>query len=265
MGRASATAFAEAGYQYLGRPYSEMDCQAFVERCMKDVGITLDLPGSNAWYRKMTWVGTPEECEKKFGLVPDGALLYILEQDGKEPEKYKHDGIGNASHIGICTGRRGHGAIHSSKSKGCVVESDFSGKTVKHGGWNRVGLWDAFTYGQKTDGILAGGEQPAEHSGGGQVEEWVKMEVYAENGLPVNLRKSPSKSAPQITKISVGTIVSAGPEENGWRQVRYGVDNGWMDSFYLREPDAGPDIVKVDRKELERIYDQIGDWLGLRG
>ncbi len=61
---------------YLGRSYSEMDCQKFVETCLRQVGVTLDLPGSNAWYRKMTWVGTPEECVRLFGLVPDGAFLF---------------------------------------------------------------------------------------------------------------------------------------------------------------------------------------------
>lgn len=263
MGKASATALGEAGYKYLGRSYQEMDCQQFVENCMKDVGVSLNLPGSNAWYRKMTWVGTPEECEKKFGLVPDGALLYILEQDGKEPEKYKPDKIGNASHIGICTGRRGHGAIHSSKSKGCVVESDFSGRTVKHGGWNRVGLWDAFTYGGKVDELLTG--KPAEPAGGGSMDEWVNLVVYAENGKPVNLRKAPSKSAAQVTSIPVGATVQAGPDEKGWRPVNFGGDSGWMVSSFLKEPEIGPEMVKVNRKELEQIYDTIGDWLGLRG
>lgn len=132
------------GFKYLGVPYSTMDCQAFVEKCLSDLGKRIDLPGSNAWYRMILnegWVGTPEECVKAFGKVPKGAFLFILLQDGKEPEKYKPDGIGNASHIGICTGNEGKGAIHSSFSRGCVAESEFHGKTIKNGGWNRVGLW----------------------------------------------------------------------------------------------------------------------------
>ena len=51
---------AQQGEKYLGTPYSEMDCQAFVEACLRDAGINLDLAGSNAWYRKMDWTGTPE-------------------------------------------------------------------------------------------------------------------------------------------------------------------------------------------------------------
>ena len=34
----SALEFSMAGDKYLGRSYEEMDCQAFVERCMADVG-----------------------------------------------------------------------------------------------------------------------------------------------------------------------------------------------------------------------------------
>ena len=137
----------KAGDSYLGRKYTEMDCQAFVERCLRDMGINLNLAGSNAWYRKMTWVGSPEECKKEFGGIPVGAFLFILETDGKEPEKYRKDGIGNASHMGIKTGR-GDGAIHSSKSRGCVATSVFRDRTI-NGGWNRIGLWDALDYGER--------------------------------------------------------------------------------------------------------------------
>lgn len=148
---------------YLGTPYSKMDCQAFVERCLKDIGISRNLAGSNAWYRQMTWTGTPAECIASFGKIPKGAFLFILKQDGKEPAKYKPDGIGNASHIGIYTGMSGaemcklsgvqdavkynygDGAINSSSTHKCVCTSRFAGKAIS-GGWNRIGLWDALTY-----------------------------------------------------------------------------------------------------------------------
>jgi hypothetical protein len=139
------------------------DCQAFVERCLADAGLQIDLAGSNAWYREMDWTGTPEECVALFGRVPKGAFLFILEQDGGEPPKYKPDGLGNASHIGIATGR-GEGALHSSSSRGCVAESRFAGKTVPGGGWNRVGLWlERIAY----EGIRNGGEAPVPDAAAG--------------------------------------------------------------------------------------------------
>lgn len=145
-----------AAYRQIGIPYDVMDCQAFVEECLREIGAYKNLPGSNAWYRAMNWTGTPEECARAFGRIPDGAFLFILEQNGKEPEKYKADGIGNASHIGICTGKRGKGAVHSSKSKGMVCESKFAGVAI-NGGWNRVGLWtDALDYGLDDAGTASG-------------------------------------------------------------------------------------------------------------
>ena len=155
-----AVSLSWAGDKYLGRSYKEMDCQAFIERCMADVGYRRDLAGSNAWYRAMTWTGTPEECKRVFGEIPKGAFLFILEQNGREPEKYRKDGIGNASHIGMKTGRN-DGAIHSSSSRGKVATSVFKDKTIKNGGWNRVGLLDVFDYGKSVNWVL-------EHIGIGQ-------------------------------------------------------------------------------------------------
>ena len=77
MAKVSAADLSKAGSKYLGCSYSEMDCQKFVEKCMADVGLKKDLPGSNAWYRFVTWKGTTEECKRKFGKIPEGAFLFI--------------------------------------------------------------------------------------------------------------------------------------------------------------------------------------------
>ena len=134
---------ADASFNYLGRPYSQIDCQELVEQCLEDAGWKVDLTGSNAWYRKCYhegWVGTPEECKKKFGKTPKGAFLFIHAFDGGEEKRGYHDGLGNASHIGLCTMPKGKGAVHASSTKQMVAESAYSGKTIKNGGWNKVGL-----------------------------------------------------------------------------------------------------------------------------
>ena len=149
-----ALEFSRAGFSFLGRSYEEMDCQAFVERCMKACGMNRDLGGSNSWYReclKTGWAGTPEECKQRFGLIPKGALLFILEPVGpKTPAKFREDGIGDATHMGIKTGT-GQGAIHSSHSRGGVCESKFADRTIRNGGWNRVGLLPWFDYGAQVN------------------------------------------------------------------------------------------------------------------
>lgn len=130
------------GFEKLGTPYSEMDCQAFVEWCFRKCGYNKDAAGSNAWYRFIRENGaimTPEDCVQQLGTVPKGAILFIWANDGGEEKRGYHDGLGNASHMGICTGSRGKGAIASSQSRGCVAESEFHNRSIK-GGWNRVGL-----------------------------------------------------------------------------------------------------------------------------
>ena len=144
-------ALGDVGFKYLGTPYSVMDCQEFYEKCLSDLGFKKNLAGSNAWYRYIREHGrvlTPEECVKELGCVPKGAALFIHAFDGGEEKRGYHDGLGNASHIGICTMPRGEGAIASSASRGFVAESKFKGKTIK-GGWNMVGLpnFVVFDYG----------------------------------------------------------------------------------------------------------------------
>ena len=271
----TAEALIRAAPRYLGVPYSELDCQAFVEAALKQIGISENLPGSNAWYRHMTWVGTPEECKASFGRIPKGAFLFILSHNGKEPEKYKPDGIGNASHIGIYTGLSGaemcdiaigdgvgdadrynfgNGAIHSSQSRGSVCTSNFSGKTIS-GGWNRIGLWDKICY----EDIDMG---PSDPQGGGKMT----ATVYAPTGSTVNLRKEPSTQAALVARIPVGAQVTIMDETADWAKIQYNYDQGYMMKAFLKidqqDPSPAPSsTVQVPRDWLQDVYDKIGDML----
>ncbi len=236
--KADALSFSWAGDKYIGRSYEEMDCQEFVERCLAEVGIRMDLKGSNAWWREMTWTGTPEECAKIFGSVPKGAFLFILEMDGGEEKRGYHDGKGNASHIGIKTGR-GKGAIHSSATRGCVAESEFHDKTIKNGGWNRVGLWDQMDYGKTINWLLEHmgiGSAPADPS---QEEgKIMTVTVTSPNGKPVNLRKAADKDAALVDKIPDGTeaeLLSSGEE---WSKIKAKGKTGWMMTEFLVADDS---------------------------
>ena len=216
---------AGTGFRYLGTPYESMDCQAFVEQCLRDCGLEKNLAGSNAWFREVMNNGavlTPEECVKQLGAVPPGAFLFILKNDGGEPAKYKPDGLGNADHIGLCTGQ-GEGAIHSSASRGCVAESRFAGKTI-HGGWNRVGLWNRIAY------DYAASPEP---SPGPEKPETLIATVRSENGKPVNLRRKPDKAAVLVDRFPVGTeaeLLESGPL---WSRVRIKGKTGWMMTEFL--------------------------------
>lgn len=222
--KASAVLFAAEGDQYLGTPYSEMDCQAFVETMLRGVGINRNLRGSNAWFREMDWTGTPEECKRVFGCIPLGAMLYIWQPDGA-PSRYKDD-KGNATHIGVYIGRM-DGAIHSSQSRGKVCYSKFAGKTIR-GGWNRVGLWHALDYGQKINGILNHNNPQAKEE-----QPMQTMQINCPAGETVRLRAKPSTNDAIIAKVPSGTIVQGADYDLEWSRVDYNGQTGYMMNKYL--------------------------------
>lgn len=220
-----ASAMIPYAYSYLGTPYSTMDCQAFIERCLKDIGVNVNLSGSNAWYRRMNWTGSPEECKKTFGQIPPGAFLFILEPvNGKTPERYCHDGIGDASHIGLYTGQ-GKGAVASSRKAGCVIESPFYGRTI-NGGWNRVGLWTERLSYSGTDG-----------EGAGKIKQ---ATVVADGGNYVKMRQEPSNSCNLYWEVPIGATVDVYRENgSGWANIQYGGRTGWMKTQYLSYNEDG--------------------------
>lgn len=244
----SAEKFADAGIKYLGTPYEKMDCQAFIERCMQDCGLRIDLRGSNAWYRKMDWTGSPEECVSVFGSVPTGALLFILSDDGGEVDKGYTDGKGNAEHVGIVT-HTGKGAIHSSSSKGCVCESEFHNKTIRNGGWNRIGLSTLFDYGEKVNQILSGEEVEI-------VMEYAT--VKTPDGNPVKLRPTKSTSKPYIAKIPSGETLLIQSKDGEWAEVDFDGQHGYIMQKFLDfdsdEAQTGDIKITLERKTAEGLY-----------
>lgn len=104
---------------YIGIPYSELDCQGFVEKVLADCGVRkpdgkkYNWRGTNSmWRNYYQWRGTRQEAIEKFGLIPEGAWLFHMEQDGGEIPLGYNDGLGNFKHVGIYLGDP-HGSIHS--------------------------------------------------------------------------------------------------------------------------------------------------------
>ena len=264
----SAEQFSLAGDKYLGRSYSEMDCQALVERMMADIGYKRDLGGSNSWYReclKNGWAGTPEECMKEFGSVPKGALLFIREEvSASTPAKFRDDGVGDVTHMGVKTGR-GYGAIHSSRSRGFVCTSKFRDRTIPNGGWNRIGLLPKmFDYGKAIDWAPEHSDSAPCHSGqseGSLVIEKegkpVKGTITAKSGSTVKLRQKPSSSCPIWWDIPVGTELQVVDRQESWSKCISGGLTGWMKNEFIRLegeeedlPDPDPGVILNEVKDL---------------
>ena len=93
---------------------------------------------------------------------------------------------------------------------------------------------------------------------------------------PINLRVSDSLRSPILTTVpqySIVELVAAGKE---WTRVRHEGREVYVQTVFVHpigeaSPDAAPGSeacegqITVSRKKLEALYDEIGDWLGLRG
>ena len=131
---------------YVGRKYTDLDCQAFVEEVLKDLGVRksdgtpYNWRGSNSmWRNHIRWKGTIQECMNKFGEIPLGSFLFLLKYDGGEEEKGYHDGLGNATHVGLYVGTAPLPVMDSSKGRGRV---DYCKLNV----FTHVGLMDMIDY-----------------------------------------------------------------------------------------------------------------------
>ena len=94
--------------QYDSLKYSQVDCQAFCEKVLKDLGVRksnggiYDWKGSNdMWRHAVSWKGTIAEARAKFGCIPVGSWAFMVKHDGGEVPRGDHDNEGNASHVSI--------------------------------------------------------------------------------------------------------------------------------------------------------------------
>lgn len=140
---------------YIGIPYSEIDCQGLIEKVLYDCGIrkpngtVYNWRGSNSMYRNFQqWRGSIKDAENAFGTLPIGCLLYTRKTDGGEKEKGYNDNLGNFAHVGIYLGEP-HGVIHS--TTGGVQWGKYPDKR-----WNYCSLLSMLDYGCKnSDNVIS--------------------------------------------------------------------------------------------------------------
>ena len=196
-----ATTAIRAARALIGTAYSELDCINLVKKVIRTApggDKRYTTAGTNAlWdsdsksgrYRDLTW--------KQAGI--SGAKPGMLAFMGV--------GTGDVSHTGLVT-ERGT-VIHSSKSRGGVVETEITDKSL----WNGLG---------KHRMIAVDGEETADSAEGESVT------VYAQGGL--RMRKKPKGRYMQM--IPDGAQLAVLEEKDGWLRVEYRGFTGWISGEY---------------------------------
>lgn len=236
----------------VGYTYDEMDCQAFVEHCVKQAGGSMDYSGSNDMARKAVWLGTLENAKASGKLVPGAGMLIHEDTEANLPAKYLGDGLGDFSHVGLYVGenaltdtdkngqKRACDVVHSSYSMGRVA-----GSTLKNG-WTHVMWFPEIDYGMDVQpGVEIGAEisqeTPVDANGaeGGltagtpaaSAERYAT--VVSPDGNPVKLRKSASQKEPVYWLVNNGARVLVEREKDGWALVTAVCSDGYVRRAYM--------------------------------
>ena len=194
----------------IGTAYSELDCINLVKKVIRTA------PGGDKRY---TTAGT-NELWNSFDSVPKYRHLIWRQSgiSGAKPGMLAFMGVGTSdvSHTGLVT-ERGT-VIHSSKSRGSVVETALTAKA----GWNGLGVHRMIAVGE-VDGNQSADEEQTEDSAEGEV-----VTVCAQGGL--RMRKKPRGR--YMKMILDGTQLVVLEEKGGWLRVEYRGYTGWVSGEY---------------------------------
>lgn len=124
---------------YLGIPYSQLDCQAFVEKVLADCCLKKDWRGSNHMWRDALSEKHPIE---DLAQIPAGAWVFTVKHDGGEVDRGYLDDEGNAKHVGIYLGDGE--VIHSTSAGNKCVQMD----VISSSRWTHWGLCKYIDYGK---------------------------------------------------------------------------------------------------------------------
>lgn len=204
----------------IGTPYSELDCINLIKKVIRTA------PGGDKNY---TTAGT-NELWNSFDSVPKYRHL-IWRQTGISGAKpgmlaFMGVGTGDVSHTGLVT-ERGT-VIHSSKSRGGVVETELTEKN----GWNGLGAHRMIE---------------VDYSEGGKTEVSEAEKIFGNATVSVtsgylNIREGASTRSKVIAKAENGARVNIIREAGGTGWVFGTLENGvagYMSSEYLAEDAPG--------------------------
>lgn len=219
----------------VGYTYDEMDCQAFVEHCVRQAGGSMDYLGCNDMARRAVWLGTLADARTQGRLVPGAGVLIREETEANLPARYAGDGLGDFSHVGLYVGtdaltdtdkngrKRSCDVVHSSNTMDRVA-----GSTLANG-WTHVMWFSEIDYGAADrdaapSGLTAGA--PAANTKHYAV-------VVTSDGGPVRLRKSASEQEPMYWLVNNAARVLVERERDGWALVTAICTDGYTRRAYI--------------------------------
>lgn len=203
----------------IGTPYSDLDCINLIKKVIRT---------SAGGDKRYTTAGT-NELWNSFDSVPKYRHL-IWRQTGISGAKpgmlaFMGVGTGDVSHTGLVTERET--VIHSSKSRGCVVETELTEKN----GWNGLGVHRMIE---------------VDYSEGGKTEVSEAEKIFGNATVSVtsgylNIREGASTRSKVIAKAENGVRVNIIREAGGTGWVFGTLESGvagYMSGEYLVEDTA---------------------------
>ena len=197
-----AEAAIRAARGLIGTAYSELDCINLVKKVIRTA------PGGDKRY---TTAGT-NELWNSFDSVPKYRHLIWRQSgiSGAKPGMLAFMGVGTSdvSHTGLVT-EQGT-VIHSSKSRGGVVETELTAKA----GWNGLGVHRMI--------------EVAENAGAAPTG--TAYIVCAQTGL--RMRKRPDVRGEYMQMLPDGAVIVALETRAGWIKTTYKGYTGWVSGEY---------------------------------
>lgn len=235
----------------VGYTYDEMDCQAFVEHCVRQAGGSMDYLGCNDMARRAVWLGTLADARTQGRLVPGAGVLIREETEANLPARYAGDGLGDFSHVGLYVGtdaltdtdkngrKRSCDVVHSSATMGRVA-----GSTLQNG-WTHVMWFTEIDYGNEAGlGVEQGADSSDVADGGMDMSDELTTGtpattlkryavVVSPDGGPVKLRKSASEDESLYWHVNPGARVQVERERDGWALIRAICTDGYTRRAYM--------------------------------
>ena len=235
----------------LGWPYvspgtndrNGIDCSGLFVKIYRDQKASI-YHGSNKIFRK--YCAETGKLNHESQLIPGMA---VFKWQDRQPKNYK-DNLGDFHHIGLVVSANPLKIIHASSVAGQVT-TDF-----------KLGKW---AYWGKLKDVDYSSEKGV---------DIMNAIVFAESGSSVKMRAAPKTSSSNYIEIPVGESVTVLQKGDAWSQISYAGKSGYMMTKFLKfdgdaegvigDP-ASVKLISVDKAELEKAYDILGDLLGLRG